>query len=109
MQQVAPTANEIATGAYRLWLESGCPVGLDQEYWFRAEAMLRNARADRREQESGRPWIPRCDARTGSTKPDAFTLERWAGHWEIWEREWGDARWVWDVRDSWARVAAGAG
>ena len=21
---------------------------------------------------------------------------RWKGHWEVWESEWGAARWVWD-------------
>jgi len=21
---------------------------------------------------------------------------RWEGHWEVWEREWGGARWIWD-------------
>ena len=26
--------------AYRLWLERGCPMGSDQEDWFRAENML---------------------------------------------------------------------
>lgn len=26
--------------AYRLWLERGCPIGSDQEDWFRAENML---------------------------------------------------------------------
>jgi hypothetical protein len=30
--------------AYRLWLERGCPIGSDQEDWFRAENML-NARS----------------------------------------------------------------
>lgn len=26
--------------AYRLWMERGCPIGSDQEDWFRAENML---------------------------------------------------------------------
>jgi hypothetical protein len=30
--------------AYQLWLERGCPIGSDQEDWFRAENML-NARS----------------------------------------------------------------
>src|ERR1035438_5130748 len=33
------TEGEIATVAYQLWLDNGCPVGSDQEDWFRAEAM----------------------------------------------------------------------
>jgi hypothetical protein len=40
---VSRTDGEIATVAYQLWLDNGCPVGSDQEYWFRAEAMLKNA------------------------------------------------------------------
>src|ERR1039457_1622910 len=37
---VSPTESEIATVAYQLWLNNGCPVGSDQEDWLRAEAML---------------------------------------------------------------------
>lgn len=40
---VKPTENEIATVAYQLWIDSGCPIGRDQEHWFRAEAMLLSA------------------------------------------------------------------
>jgi hypothetical protein len=39
---VSPTESEIATLAYRLWQHNGCPVGSDQEDWFRAERMLKN-------------------------------------------------------------------
>jgi hypothetical protein len=40
---VSPTESEIATLAYQLWQDNGCPVGSDQEDWFRAEAMLKDA------------------------------------------------------------------
>ena len=39
---VSPTESEIATLAYQLWQDNGCPVASDKEDWFRAEAMLRN-------------------------------------------------------------------
>jgi hypothetical protein len=39
----SPTKSEIAAVAYQLWLDNGCPVGTDQEDWFRAEAMLKKA------------------------------------------------------------------
>lgn len=32
----------IAVRAYQLWLDRGCPVGSDQEDWFRAEEELRS-------------------------------------------------------------------
>jgi Protein of unknown function (DUF2934) len=106
---VNPTGNEIATVAYQLWLDSGCPIGSDQEQWFRAEAMLRNALVAKCEDLSRRPSIPRCDTRTESEMVAEFTLERWEGHWEVWEREWPCACWVWDVRDSGVRVMNRAG
>ena len=31
---------EIEALAYRLWMERGCPIGSDQEDWFRAESIL---------------------------------------------------------------------
>lgn len=37
--------------AYRLWLERGCPIGSDQEDWFRAENIL-NARSQEAVEES---------------------------------------------------------
>ena len=91
---VSPTESEIAAVAYQLWLDNGCPAGSDQEDWFRAEALLRNALVAKCEDLSGRPSIPRGDTRTES----AVAELRWEGHWEIWEMEWGGARWVWDVR-----------
>jgi hypothetical protein len=39
---VRPTESEIATLAYQLWQDNGCPVGSDKADWFRAEAMLKN-------------------------------------------------------------------
>lgn len=33
--------SEIAARAYQCWQERGCPLGSDQEDWFRAEAELR--------------------------------------------------------------------
>jgi len=52
---VSPTESEIATIAYQLWLEKGCPIGSDQEDWFRAEAMLKNTLAVRSEDPFRRP------------------------------------------------------
>ncbi len=34
------TAQQIADRAYYLWLERGCPMGSQDEDWFRAEAEL---------------------------------------------------------------------
>jgi hypothetical protein len=90
---VSPTDSEIAAVAYQLWLTNGCPVGSDQEYWFRAESMLKNSRVAKNEDLSGRPSIPRCDTRTVA---EMVVEVRWEGHWEVWEREWGGARWIWD-------------
>ena len=91
---VSPTESEIATVAHQLWLDSGCPVGSDQEDWFRAEAMLlKNALVAKCEDLPRRPSIPRYEYRTESEMLAEF---RWEGHWEVWESEWGGARWVWD-------------
>ena len=43
--------------------------------------------------QSRRPSIPRCDIRTASETQTEYRLE---GHWEVWEMEWGGARWVRD-------------
>ena len=90
---VSPTESEIAVVAYQLWLDNGCPVGSDQEDWFRAEAMLKNALVERCEDLSRCPSIPHCDTRTESGMVVEF---RYEGHWEVWESEWGGARWVCD-------------
>ena len=42
---------------------------------------------------SRRPSIPRCDTGTESETVAKF---HWKGHWEVWEMEWGEARWIWD-------------
>jgi hypothetical protein len=94
---VSPTESGIATVAYRLWLERGCPIGSDQEDWFRAEATLKNELVVKCQDLFTRPSIPRRDIRSESEMLAEFP---WEGHWEVWEREWISARWVWDVRES---------
>lgn len=38
-----PVAPEMVEAmAYQLWLQRGCPIGSDQEDWYRAEAELTN-------------------------------------------------------------------
>ncbi len=91
---VGPTKSEIATVAHQLWLDHGCPAGSDQEYWFRAEAMLKDALAVKGEDLSRRPSIPRRDTRTESEMVAEF---RYEGHWEVWESEWGGPRWTCDL------------
>jgi len=102
----SPTESEIATVAYRLWLERGGPAASDQQDWLRAEAMLKKALAVKCEDLFGSPATPCRDTRTESEMPADF---RWEGHWEVWEREWGGARWVWDVRDSRVGVSSREG
>lgn len=94
---VSPTESEIAIVAFQLWLQRGCPIGSDQEDWFQAEVMLKNVIVVKCEDLFRDPSIPCCNTRTASGMPAEFT---WEGHWEVWEREWVSARWVWDVRDS---------
>src|ERR1035438_10891644 len=60
---VSPTESEIATVAYQLWLDNGCPIGSDQEDWFRAEAMLKNALVAKCEDPSRPPSIPPRETR----------------------------------------------
>jgi hypothetical protein len=97
---VSRTESEIAKVAYQLWLDSGCPIGSDREHWFKAEAMLRNALDAKCADLSRPPSTHRRDARSEFEPWAEFTLERWEGHWEAWEREWPCARWVWDLRKS---------
>ena len=33
--------NAVAALAYQIWLKRGCPIGSDQEDWFRAEEDLK--------------------------------------------------------------------
>ena len=89
-----PTKSEIATLAYQLWQDNGCPVGSDKEDWFRAEAMLKNALVAKRQDLPGRPSVPRDDNRTEFEMLAEF---RWEGHWVVWESEWGGPRWIWDL------------
>jgi hypothetical protein len=91
---VSPTESEIATVAYQLWLDNGCPVGSHKEDWFRAEAMLKNAPVAKREDLSKRPPVPHGDTRAKFEMLVEFCVE---GHWEVWESEWGGAHWVWGV------------
>jgi hypothetical protein len=49
---VEPTDEEIALGAYRLWLQAGCPHGRDQEHWLKARAQLIKAKENSAEEES---------------------------------------------------------
>ena len=88
---VSPPDSEIAAVAYQLWLESGCPVGSDQEDWFRAEAILNLFRG---------PSIPWFDAPAEPEMLADLVLEGGEGHWEIWEREWACAHWVGEGVDS---------
>ena len=94
---ISPTESEISTVAYHLWLDNGCPVGSDQEDWFRAEAMLKNALVAQCEDLSKGPSIPRRGPRSESEMLVEF---RWEGHWEVWESECGGARWVSDLGHS---------
>ena len=43
---VEPDCNrdEVAALAFKMWQERGCPIGSDQEDWFRAENELKNSR-----------------------------------------------------------------
>jgi hypothetical protein len=88
---IGPTESEIATLAYQLWQDNGCPAGSDQEDWFLAKASLKSALAAKGQDPSGRPSVPRDD--TG-TEFEMLAEFRWEGHWVVWEREWGGARWV---------------
>ncbi len=85
---VRPTESEIAKVAYQLWLDNGCPLGSDQEDWFRAKTILQNKLAAKCED-----LPPVGDTRTESEGLREFS---WTGHWEVWEMEWHAPRWVWD-------------
>jgi len=41
-----PTDEEIALGAYRLWLQEGCPSGRDKEHWLKSRDLLRARRGE---------------------------------------------------------------
>ncbi len=93
---VSPTKSEIAILAYQLWLDNGCPVGSEKADWFRAEAILKKLVA-RCQDLLRHPSAPGFDIHSASEMLAAFP---WDGHWEIWESEWGCARWVWDSGQS---------
>ena len=44
----APTDEEIALTAYRIWLQEGSPHGRDREHWLKAREQLFAARAKER-------------------------------------------------------------
>ena len=94
---ISPTETEIATVAYQLWLDNGCPVGSDQEDWFLARAMVKNALVAKCKDRWEHSSIPRSD-----TPPEFEILAavRWEGHWVVWESEWAGARWIWDLGHS---------
>jgi len=101
---IGPTESEIATLAYQLWQDNGCPVGSDKEDWFRAEAMLKNALVVKRQDLPGRPSVPRDDTRTEFEMLAEF---RWEGYWVVWESEWGGPRWIRDLGTSGVKVLTG--
>lgn len=44
---ITPTHDEIAQEAQQLWQQSGCPAGLDNEIWLKAErTLIENLAAD---------------------------------------------------------------
>jgi hypothetical protein len=92
---VSPTESEIAAVAYQLWVHNGCRAGSDREDWLRAEEILKDALVAKCEVLSRRPPTPSWGTRTESEMQLTF---RWGvqGHWEVWESEWGGARWIWD-------------
>jgi hypothetical protein len=93
-ETVSPTETEIAAVAYQLWLNHGRPVGTDRADWFQAEAMLKDTRVTKSEDLAGHSTISQCDTVAGS---EILLQFRWEGHWEVWESEWGGARWFWDL------------
>ena len=55
---IGPTESEIATLAYQLWQDNGCPVGSDKEDWFLAKALLKGALLAKRQDLPRRPPVP---------------------------------------------------
>jgi hypothetical protein len=88
---LSPTESEIATLAYQLWQDKGCPVGSHKGDWLRAEAMLKNKLVKKGQDLSGGRSVPRDDSRTELEMLIEF---RWEGHWVVWQSEWGGPRWV---------------
>ncbi|QOY87511.1 DUF2934 domain-containing protein [Paludibaculum fermentans] len=90
-----PTESQIAALAYQLWVAKGCPLGTNREDWLLAEAMLQAVFAAIRRGPSSDPI---SFDRDSGVEEDLAAEVPWDGHWEVWEREWGGARWVCDVR-----------
>jgi hypothetical protein len=101
---IGPTESEIATLAYQLWQDNGCPVGSDKEDWFLAKALLTSALVTKRQDLPGRPSISRDDTPTEFEMLDEF---RWEGYWVVWESEWGGPRWIRDLGTSGVEVSTG--
>jgi hypothetical protein len=91
---VAPAESDIAVLAHQLWRDRGCPVGSSQQDWFRALAALESAFVAKCEELLRGLSISSSDAGTVS---EVLVEFEWEGHWEAWERECGDARWVSDL------------
>src|ERR1019366_1479457 len=91
---IGPTESEIATLAYQLWQDNGCPVGSDKEDWFLAKALLKSALVTKCQDLPERPSVPRGDTPTEFEMRAEF---RWEGYWVVWESEWGGPRWIWDL------------
>ena len=91
---IGPTESEIATLAYQLWQDNGCPVGSDKEDWFLAKALLKSALVTKRQDLPGRPSVPRDDI---PTEFEMLAEFRWEGYWVVWESEWGGPRWIWNL------------
>ena len=101
---IGPTESEIATLAYQLWQDNGCPVGSDKEDWFLAKALLKSALVAKRQDLPGRPSVPGGGIRTEFEMLAEF---RWEGHWVVWESEWGGPRWIWDLATPGVEVSTG--
>ena len=101
---IGPTESEIATLAYQLWQDNGCPVGSDKEDWFLAKALLKSALVTKRQDLPGRPSVPRDDT---PTEFEMLAEFRWEGYWVVWESEWGGPRWIRDLGTSGVKVLTG--
>ena len=60
-----PTDEEIALGAYRIWLQEGCPHGRDKENWLKAREQLLSIRA-KENAAKAMPENPSRDSWTGT-------------------------------------------
>ncbi|MGJ5820789.1 DUF2934 domain-containing protein [Paludibaculum fermentans] len=90
-----PTESEIAALAYQLWVAKGCPLGTNREDWLQAEALLNAVFAAISQDSPNDPMTVQFDSRGEAEILAELLLD---GHWEVWEREWGGARWIPDSR-----------